>query len=257
LTAVRLERKAPARYQGIMDRLKNKIVLITGAVGAVGGAVAQAVRKQGGVAITSDVASQKADHILDVASESDWLRAIADVARKHDRLDGLVNAAGLASLGNIEDTDFAAWRKILSVNLDGTFLGCKHAFALLKRKGGAIVNLSSVLGLVGGQNFVAYNASKGGVRLLTKSIALHGARLDPQVRCNSVHPAFLEGPMVDDMIKKTEHPDGARARLTRDIPLGRFGTAAEVAEMCVYLLSDESRFVTGAEFIIDGGLTAR
>jgi 3(or 17)beta-hydroxysteroid dehydrogenase len=240
-----------------MNRLKGKIVLITGAAGAVGAAVTQAVRKEGGVDVTADLGGQKAEHTLDVASESDWQRAIADIARKHAHLDGLVNAAGLASLGNIENTDFAAWRKILSVNLDGTFLGCKYVFPLLKIKGGAIVNLSSVLGLVGGQNFVAYNASKGGVRLLTKSIALHGARLDPQVRCNSVHPAFLEGPMVDEMLKKTEHPDGARARVTRDIPLGRFGTAAEVADMCVYLLSDESRFVTGAEFVIDGGLTAR
>ena len=116
-----------------MDRLKNKIVLITGAAGAVGAAVAQAVRKAGGVAVTSDLAAGKGiDHALDVASESDWQRAIAEIARKHDHLDGLVNAAGLASLGNIEETDFAAWRKILSVNLDGTFLGCKHAFELLK-----------------------------------------------------------------------------------------------------------------------------
>ena len=254
----RLEPKAFARYQGIMDRLKNKIVLVTGAAGAVGAAAVQAVRKAGGVAITSDLAAGKGiDHVLDVASESDWRRAIADIGRKHDHLDGLLNAAGLALLGNIEETDYAAWKQILSVNLDGTFLGCKHAFALLKVKGGAIVNLSSVLGLVGGQNFVAYSASKGGVRLLTKSVALHGARLDPQVRCNSIHPAFLEGPMVDNILAQTSQPDGARARITRDIPLGRFGTAAEVADLCVYLLSDESRFVTGAEFVIDGGLTAR
>ena len=240
-----------------MDRLKNKIILIAGAAGALGGAVAKAVHKAGGTAVTSDIAGRKVDHALDVTSESDWQRAIAEIARKHDRLDGLVNAAGVALLGNIENTEFAAWQKILSVNLDGTFLGCKYAFDLLKRKGGAIVNLSSVLGLVGGQNFLAYNASKGGVRLLTKSVALHGARLDPQVRCNSVHPAFLEGQMVDNILSQNEHPDGARARITRDITLGRFGTAAEVADMCVYLLSDESRFVTGAEFVIDGGLTAR
>jgi NAD(P)-dependent dehydrogenase (short-subunit alcohol dehydrogenase family) len=111
--------------------------------------------------------------------------------------------------------------------------------------------------LIGGHNFAAYNASKGGVRLLTKSVALHGARLSPQVRCNSVHPAFLDGPMVDAMLQQTNFPDAARARITRDIPLGRFGTADEVAQMCVYLLSDDARFVTGAEFVIDGGLTAR
>ena len=182
---------------------------------------------------------------------------IAEIGSAHDRLDGLVNAAGLAALGNIEETDFATWRQILSVNLDGTFLGCKHALALLKRRGGAIVNVSSVAGLIGGHNFAAYNASKGGVRLLSKSVALHGARLNPQVRCNSIHPAFLEGPMVDEMLRQSDFPDAARARITRDIPLGRLGTPAEVADMCVYLLSDESRFVTGAEFVIDGGLTAR
>ena len=241
-----------------MERLKDKIVLITGAAGSVGEAAAAAVTAAGGVPVTTDLVGRHGvDHVLDVTSEPDWLRVVGEIGATHDRLDGLINAAGLAALGNIEETDFATWRQIMAVNLDGTFLGCKHALPLLKRRGGAIVNLSSVSGLVGGHNFTAYNASKGGVRLLSKSVALHGARLDPQVRCNSVHPAFLEGPMVDTILKQTEFPDGARARLTRDIPLGRFGTAAEVADMCVYLLSDEARFVTGAEFVIDGGLTAR
>jgi 3(or 17)beta-hydroxysteroid dehydrogenase len=241
-----------------MDRLKDKIILITGAAGSVGRAVTQAVTAAGALAITSDLAGRPGiAHELDVASEPDWLRVIGEVERRHDRLDGLVNAAGIAVLGNIEETDFATWRRILAVNLDGTFLGCKHAFALLKHRGGAIVNVSSVAGLIGGHNFAAYNASKGGVRLLTKSVALHGARLNPQVRCNSIHPAFLEGPMVESILGQTEFPDAARARLTRDIPLGRLGTAAEVADLCLYLLSDESRFVTGAEFVIDGGLTAR
>jgi NAD(P)-dependent dehydrogenase (short-subunit alcohol dehydrogenase family) len=240
-----------------MARLKDKIVLITGASGAVGKAVVDAVSAAGGAAITSDLAGQGAAHTLDVTSEMDWLQVIANVGSAYGRLDGLVNAAGIAALGNIEETDFATWRKIMSVNLDGTFLGCKHGLSLLKVQGGAIVNLSSIAGLIGGHNFAAYNASKGGVRLLTKSVALHGARLNPQVRCNSVHPAFLEGPMVDMILQDTNFPDAARARITRDIPLGRLGTPAEVADMCVYLLSDESRFVTGAEFVIDGGMTAR
>jgi len=241
-----------------MNRLKDKIVLITGAAGAIGQAVAEAASVEGARAITSDLPGrQGAAHALDVTEELDWLRVISEIGRTHGRIDGLVNAAGVAALGNIEETDYATWRKVMAVNLDGTFLGCKHGLALLKQRGGAIVNLSSVAGLIGGHNFAAYNASKGGVRLLTKSVALHGARLDPQVRCNSVHPAFIEGPMVDLMLKDTSFPDAARARITRDIPLGRLGTAAEVADMCVYLLSDESRFVTGAEFVIDGGLTAR
>ena len=240
-----------------MARLKDKIVLITGAAGAIGAAAAKVIAGEGGVAVTSDIAAQKMPHALDVTSEADWVRVVADIERKHGRLDGLLNAAGIAALGTVEDTDYATWKKIMAVNLDGTFLGCKHALPLLKKAGGSIVNLSSVAGLIGGHNFAAYNASKGGVRLLTKSVALHGARLEPKVRCNSVHPAFLEGPMVDTILDQTGFKDGARARLMRDIPLGRFGTAEEVAEMCVYLLSDESRFVTGAEFVIDGGLTAR
>jgi 3(or 17)beta-hydroxysteroid dehydrogenase len=241
-----------------MARLKDKIVLVTGAAGAVGRAVAAAIKREGGVAIATDVAQRSGvDHALDVTSEANWQSVLGGVERAHGRLDGLVNAAGIALLATIEDTDYASWRRVLAVNLDGTFLGCKHALALLKRSGGAIVNLSSISGIVGGHNLAAYNASKGGVRLLTKSVALHGARLKPPVRCNSVHPAFLEGPMVDDILAQTAQPEVARSRIARDIPLGRLGQPSEVAELCVYLLSDESRFVTGAEFLIDGGLTAR
>jgi len=241
-----------------MGRLRDKVILITGAAGGIGSAIAEAVVRNGGIAVATDVEGRSGiDHPLDVTSEADWQRVIGAIGASAGRLDGLVNSAGIAPLGTVESTDYALWRKVMAVNLDGTFLGCKHAFALLKRRGGAIVNVSSVAGLIGGHNLAAYNASKGGVRLLSKSVALHGARLNPQVRCNSIHPAFLEGPMVDEMLRQTNFPDAARARITRDIPLGRLGTPAEVADMCVYLLSDESRFVTGAEFVIDGGLTAR
>ena len=204
-----------------MARLQDKIVLITGAAGAVGRAVASAIKREGGQAVTTDLAGQAGiDHALDVTAEDDWQSVLAAVDRRHGRLDGLVNSAGTVHLGTVEETDYATWRRVLAINLDGTFLGCRHALPLLKRSGGAI-------------------------------------RLKPPVRCNSIHPAFLEGPMVEDILAQTGRPDVARGQLARDIPLGRLGEPAEVAELCVYLLSDESRFVTGAEFAIDGGLTAR
>jgi 3(or 17)beta-hydroxysteroid dehydrogenase len=241
-----------------VTRLKDKIVLVTGAAGAIGSAIVRAVQEQSGVAITSDLAGRgDVAHALDVTSEADWLRVIAAIEQTAGRLDGLVNAAGIVAVGSVEDTDFPTWRRVMAVNLDGTFLGCKHAMRLMQRSGGSIVNLSSVSGLVGGHNLAAYNASKGGVRLLSKSVALHGARRKPPVRCNSVHPAFIEGPLVDGMIAQVRDPATARERMAAMVPLGRFGTPVEVAALCLYLLSDESAFVTGAELTLDGGLTAQ
>jgi NAD(P)-dependent dehydrogenase (short-subunit alcohol dehydrogenase family) len=238
--------------------LKDKIVLVTGAAGAIGGAVVAAVRNAGGTVVASDLAAAKgADAALDVTSEADWQRVTADVEAKHGRLDGLVNAAGIAVVGSIEKTDYANWRRVIAVNLDGTFLGCKYAFPLLRKKGGSIVNLSSVLALVGSSNLTAYNASKGGVSLLTKSVALNGARYRPTVRCNAVCPAFIEGAMVDGIAEGTKNPQAVQQRLMNDIPVGRLGQPDEVAKLCVYLLSDNASFITGADFPIDGGLTAK
>ena len=209
-----------------MADLKDKIVLVTGAAGAIGAAVTAAVKRAGGVAIATDLAGGAGiDAALDVTAEADWQRVTTEVERQHGRLDGLVNAAGIA--------------------------------ALLRKKGGSIVNLSSVSGLVGGHNLAAYNASKGGLSLLTKSVALTGARRKPPVRCNAVCPAFLEGPMVEQIAQATRYPDAVHQRLVMDIPLGRLGKPAEVADFCVYLLSDAAAFITGADLPIDGGLTAR
>jgi len=241
-----------------MTDLKEKVVLVTGAAGAIGAAVVDAIKRAGGSAIATDLAAGAGiDGALDVTAETDWQRIAAEAERTHGRLDGLVNAAGIAAVGSIEKIDFATWRRVLSVNLDGTFLGCKYAFPLLRKRGGSIVNLSSVLGLVGSANLTAYNASKGGVSLLTKSVALHGARYKPPVRCNAVCPAFVEGPMVDDIAQGTRDAKAVKQKLTFDIPLGRLGQPAEVASLCVYLLSDAAAFITGADLPVDGGLTAR
>ncbi|MEJ2376729.1 MAG: SDR family NAD(P)-dependent oxidoreductase, partial [Pseudolabrys sp.] len=147
-----------------MADLTDKIVMVTGAAGAIGAAIVAAVKNAGGTAIASDLAGRPGtNHALDVTDEGDWQRVTAEIGKNHGRLDGLVNAAGIASVGHVEKSDFADWRRVLSVNLDGTFLGCKYGFPLLRKQGGAIVNLSSVLGLIGSANLPAYSASKGGV----------------------------------------------------------------------------------------------
>jgi NAD(P)-dependent dehydrogenase (short-subunit alcohol dehydrogenase family) len=222
----------------------------------VGCAVVNAIASAGGIAIATDVAGSRTDHVLDVTAPDAWALLMAELDRRMGRLDGLVNGAGLAMLGTIEDTKLAQWRHLMAVNLDGSFLGCKYALPLLRRRGGSIVNVASVFGLVGRHNLLAYAASKGGVRMLTKSVALDGARHTPQVRCNCISPAFLEGSMVERIATQTQFPDAARARMIGDVPIGRLGRVAEVADLCTFLLSDESEFVTGAEFLIDGGMTA-
>ena len=241
-----------------MTQLKGKVVLVTGAAGAIGGAICAAIEQAGGVAIATDLAAgSKIAHSLDVTVEDDWRRVIGAVEGTHGRLDGLVNAAGVVALGTVEELDFATWRRVLSINLDGTFLGCKHAMPLLRKAGGAIVNMSSVSGLIGGHNLAAYNASKGGVSLLTKSVALYGARLKPPVRCNAVCPAFIEGPLVDDTARVAKNPERAMEKFAAAIPLGRLGKREEVAALCAYLLSDDASFITGADYPVDGGLTAQ
>jgi NAD(P)-dependent dehydrogenase (short-subunit alcohol dehydrogenase family) len=197
------------------------------------------------------------DIALDVTREEHWRSAMAEIERRHGRLDGLVNNAGVGTPGDVEQTSFAEWRRVMAVNADGVFLGCKYAMPLLARsKAPSIVNISSASGIVGGASLAAYNASKGAVRLLTKSVALHGARKRPPVRCNSVHPAFIEGDMVDALVKQRPDPAKAMAKLHAQIPLGRLGRPQEVASTVVWLLSDASSFTTGSEVLADGGLIA-
>ena len=238
--------------------LPGHIILITGAAGTLGRATAAAIRAAGGTVIATDL--QPGDDIdlpHDVTTEAGWAAVIAEVEARHGHLDGLVNNAGIAHLGSIEDTSLADWKRVMSVNADGVFLGCKFAWPLLKRSATpAIVNLSSVSGLIGGANLAAYNASKGAVRLLTKSVALHGARLDPPIRCNSVHPAFVAGAMADDLAEATSDPARTREKMAAAIPLRRLALPHEVAASIVHLLSPAASFITGSEMVIDGGLVA-
>lgn len=239
-------------------QLKDHVVLVTGALGTLGAAMCAAIEAAGGRPIHSDLAGRgEVDVALDVTREADWQAAMADIEKRYGRLDGLVNNAGVGTPGTVEETSFATWRQVMAVNADGVFLGCKYAMPLMaKSKAPSIVNISSASGMVGGANLAAYNASKGAVRLLTKSVALHGARKRPAVRCNSVHPAFIEGDMVDGIIKSRTDQEKARAKLSAQIPIGRLGQPQEVANTVVWLLSPLSSFTTGSEVLVDGGLVA-
>jgi NAD(P)-dependent dehydrogenase (short-subunit alcohol dehydrogenase family) len=240
------------------DQLKDHIVLVTGALGTLGTAMCTAIEAAGGTAIRSDLAARgKVDVALDVTSEDNWKAAIAEIDRRYGRLDGLVNNAGVGTPGDVEQTSFSEWRRVMAINADGVFLGCKYAMPLLARsKAPSIVNISSASGIVAGANLAAYNASKGAVRMLSKSVALSGARKRPPVRSNSVHPAFIEGDMVDRMVKARPDPAKAMGKLHAQIPIGRLGQPQEVANTVVWLLSEASSFTTGSEVLVDGGLIA-
>jgi 3(or 17)beta-hydroxysteroid dehydrogenase len=249
-------------------RLAGKAVLISGGASGIGLATARRAMEQGAHVAVGDIdldAGERAArespglHFvrLDVTSDESWATAVADVRERFNRLDGVVNNAGIFLMGDIETMSDADWHRTQAVNVDGVFYGCRHAVRALKAQGGSIVNLSSVSGIIGGHNVVAYNASKGAVRMLTKSVALYCARREYGIRCNSVHPTFVDTAMYQGIVGAARDPDKTRAALTAQVPLGRVAEAREIADLIVYLLSDESAFVTGAEMVIDGGMTAQ
>jgi NAD(P)-dependent dehydrogenase (short-subunit alcohol dehydrogenase family) len=171
-------------------------------------------------------------------------------------LNVLVNNAGIVIPGSVESLDEADWDRTIDVDLKSVFLGCKAALPLMASGApGSIVNISSISALIAGHNFAAYNAAKAGVHLLTKSVALHAARKGYGVRCNSIHPAFIDTGMIDEVVR-ADTPEQAREKLARQVPLGIIGTVEDVGWAVVYLASDESRFITGAELKLDGGLSA-
>ena len=254
-------------------RLTGKIALVTGAASGIGLATTRMFVSQGAAVVMSDINAEAGEVEAkslrgdsgavifvahDVTSEPSWVAAIKAVRAVHGRLDILVNNAGVGTGGSIEDTTLEEWRQIHAVNADGPFLGCKHGIALMKQSGdgGSIVNISSVAGIIGAPQLAAYCASKGSVRLLTKSVALHCARKGYGIRCNSVHPSYTDTPMVNGMVEQHRAPDRYRAALEGASPMGRLGQADDVAGAILYLASDDAKFTTGAEIVVDGGLTA-
>src|ERR1700732_3267041 len=250
-------------------RLAGKAAFITGGASGLGRAVGLALAEEGASVAIADIDQPRGREVAkaigaqaiflphDVTSEEQWLANLNEAALAFGHLDTLINNAGIGTRGTVEQTTLAEWRRIHAVNLEGPFLGCKHGIALIaKAGGGAIINISSVAGLIGTRDSAAYCASKGGVRLLTKSVALHCAHRKNGVRCNSIHPVYTDTPMVEQMVAAVKEPEKMRRALADMIPLGRLGTPEELAAMAVYLVAEESRFVTGAEFVFDGGFTA-
>ncbi|MGO9422630.1 glucose 1-dehydrogenase [Roseiarcus sp.] len=252
---------------GRPGRLEGKTALITGAASGIGRATALLFHAEGARVAATDrneagLAGLEgvADLILaqDVADEARWREVVESVVAAFGRLDILVNSAGIALKGNIETATLEDFRRTEAVNIEGVFLGCREAIRVMKDKGGgSIVNLSSVAGIIGDAQSAAYCASKGAVRLLTKSAALHCGRAGYNIRLNSVHPSFADTPMVQELIASSKNPERVRDGLMRAAPMGRMGRAEEVANAILYLASDESSFTTGAELMVDGGLTAQ
>ena len=253
-----------------MDRVKGKSAIVTGAAGGLGRAIATLLASEGAAIAATDVnepggrevaaaikaAGGRAIFIKhDVSSENDWRRVIDKTVAEFGRLDILVNNAGIMIMRDIENMTLEEWRRLMSINLDGVFLGTKHAAPAMKKSGGgSIINMSSAAGIVGtAHSTAAYSASKGAVRLFTKSSALEfsNAGHGYNIRVNSVHPGVIETPMTDAM-KRESLGDSMGAIM----PIGFIGQPVDVAYGVLYLASDESRLVTGAELVIDGGWTA-
>lgn len=266
-----------------MARLAHKVALITGAASGIGLETARLFATEGAAVVLTDIqdvaGAQAAAQIcssggqalfqhLDVTDEDNWTAAIAITADSFGRLDILVNNAGMVIAGDITQLSLSDWRRQQAVNLDGVFLGIKHALPLMRKSvAGSIVNISSTAAIVGTTNLISYAAAKGGVRTLTKSVALQCAAAKDNIRCNSVHPGVIRTPIYDTLEGMPHHgsqggnskfigrdPDALGALVT---PLGTAGTPYDVAAGILYLASDEARYVTGTELIVDGGLVAR
>jgi 3(or 17)beta-hydroxysteroid dehydrogenase len=266
-----------------MGRVEGKVAIVTGAASGIGRAGAAALAREGARVVATDLAQDGAEAVAaairqvggeaiglhhDVGEEADWVTVVATARRAFGRLDVLVNNAGVSGGGALLDTSLEDWHRLMRVNLDGVFLGTRAAVAAMQPEGGprdrlgSVIILSSILGIVGSAGAATYSASKGAVRLFAKSVALECAARDLRVRVNSIHPGYIETPMVAASIERRAEQRGTdaatiRAELLAAHPLGRLGQPDDIAAGIVYLASEESSFITGAELVIDGGYTAR
>jgi 3(or 17)beta-hydroxysteroid dehydrogenase len=244
-----------------MGRLDGKIAFVTGGASGLGEAIVRRFVVEGaqvviadidaacGTALAAELGAAARFVVLDVSLEAEWLAAFATC----DRVDVLVNNAGITTHGSIEDLTLEAFRHEFSVDVDGVFLGCKHVIPLMQVNGGSVINMSSMCGVRAQGDLAAYNAAKAAVTHLTKSVALHYASKGYGMRCNSVHPGAIHTPILEKVMAQVADGQALYDGWVSGHPIGRLGTPEEIAAVAVYLASDEAAFTTGAEFRVDGG----
>jgi NAD(P)-dependent dehydrogenase (short-subunit alcohol dehydrogenase family) len=258
-------------------RVDGKVALVTGGASGIGRGCAERLAAEGAVVVVTDLQDAKGAEAVDaigqaggraeylrhdVTDEPAWERVVGEIRQRHGRLDILVNNAGIGLGGSVVDMTLADWRKQTAVNLDGVFLGVKHSIPLMRQGGGgSIINMSSVAGLKGAATLAGYCATKGGVRLFTKAVAMECANAKDGIRVNSVHPGIIETPIwlsiVNPANPGANAPPDLDAMSSMAVPLGVKGFPEDIANGVLWLASDESRYVTGAELVIDGGLSVR
>ncbi len=266
------------------QRLKGRVAFVSGGLRGIGLACARRFLAEGAEVVLSDLDAEDGDTAREVmaqlgqaasyisanvAKEEDWERAIALVKERHGKCHILVNNAGTDLTGPVEDITLESWRRIMSINVDGVFLGTKHFVPLMAqsgtdfRGGSSIINVSSIMGLVGMNEVSAYNASKGAVRLFTKGIAIEFAQKKMPIRANSLHPGFVETPLLKAGFQRwvdqgfAEKPDDLVAGVVGMTPIGRLAQPEELASAAFFLASEDSSYMTGGELVIDGGYTAQ
>ena len=260
----------------MQHRLENKMALVTGAARGIGAAIARAFVAEGATVFVTDLEDSDGETLtnelgeraiwlaLDVREETHWDRVLAEMAQRVGQPDIVVNNAGITGLESPnagphdpEHCTLEAWRAVHRTNLDGVFLGCRHAIRAMRPHGtGSIINISSRSGLVGIPAAAAYASSKAAVRNHTKSVALYCAEQGLKIRCNSIHPAAILTPMWEPMLGQGAEREANMAAFVADCPLQRFGQPEEVAALAIMLASDEATYITGTEFNIDGGTLA-
>lgn len=258
-----------------MGRLNGKTAFVTGGAKGLGAEMARAMSAEGANVFITDVLEEEGLKLADahenmqfmlhdVTDEAQWQAATQTAVEAFGGLDILVNNAGIAHDSTpIEETTLEQWRHVTAIDLDGVFLGCKYGVRLMKQKGGSIINVSSIYGIVGSNAQAPYHAAKGGVRLLTKAMAVEMGALQYPIRVNSMHPGFVGTDIVRDGIKRAVEAGAmpgeneAIEMLTMATPIGRLGVPRDIANGVVFLASDESAWMTGAELVIDGGYTAQ